>query len=175
MVNRPDLRHAISALEDSFEQPVSDSLVVLPDFALTREGGRPAKALNKQLSRANRKSLQSGKGILAQGVKTSGESQQKLLAAVGKQFVVALEETRNQLRRGRHLLGQSQKSKKDVSAARDQVKSVRGKFNAGRSDLTSILREQIPALGAEGVLGYSRQVLYAQRMDIYMALGRLVR
>ena len=173
--NRPDMGHAISALEDSFEQPALNSVVVLPDFPLTGAGGRSAKAMNKQLSGSNRKSLQSGKGMLAKGLTPTSDHQQKLLGGLGRQFVVALEETHNQLHLSRQFLNETQKRKKASSAARGQVKEVRGKFNAGRTDLTSVLRAQIPALEAEGVLNYSRQIQYAQRMDIYMALSGLTR
>lgn len=171
--NRPDVQHAIDELAVSLNQNGNDELVVLPDFPVTGKGGRPTKALDKQLSGKKRKSLQAGDGLLAPGYVVSSDRQQAALAQLGKQLVIALAESRDQLRRGRQHQGHVRQAEQKADAARDEVKAVRGRFNAGRTDLTSILKQQIPALGATGMLGYSQQMLYTQRIDAYMALGGL--
>ena len=103
--NRPDVQHAIDELAVSLNQNGNDELVLLPDFPVTGKGGRPTKALDKQLSGKKRKSLQAGDGLLAPGYVVSSDRQQAALAKLGKQLVIALAESRDQLRRGRQHQG----------------------------------------------------------------------
>lgn len=169
---RPDVLAAEHRLAEVFADPVTGSLIQIPDISVTGRYGNPGKEFGKLL-RKKSGLLDAGYPLLTDATADT-EPRQKALAEYDAVLWQAMKEFKNVLKRGRSLQNQYADRKSKRKKTTTELKAVRARYNASRADLSDVLAQQLLVLDADAVLGYVLNRMYGQRLNSYLASAAIL-
>ncbi len=169
LTQRPDLQAAEARLISSFSQSPSSAQIVLPDIPVTSKYAKPTRQFSKLLT-SHSGMLDAGYPLL-HGVEPVSEPQQQALTDYDLVLWNSMQELKQLLRDGRSLQNQYVKRKGLRKQADSTLNDVRARYNAGRTNLSDVLQQQLSVLEVDSEKGYVLYRMYEQRIDSYLASG----
>jgi outer membrane protein TolC len=176
---RPDLVAAEHQVLAAFRNLEASKLALLPDIALTAEGGRVSDRLldvlllNPILFRSAVQvfvPIYEG-GALRAKIRIATAQQEQTLAAYGSAALNAFREVEIALT-NEALLAEYLKYEKD--ALQDRAEAVRIatlKYKAGATDLLSVLQLQTDQIATQAEIIKARNAQLANRINLHLAMG----
>lgn len=170
LYRRPDIIRAQRQLSQAFGQGDTVRVASLPGIKLSKTAGWPTADL-KSLVNRGKVFWQPGTQLLEPGYTTINKEQLQATGRFARTVYDVFKEVRGALLGDRLLAVQEQKVEAAKDRAQQSLRSARGLYNAGRSDLSGVLQQQELAVKSEMLLVRSGGQRLLQRINLHLALG----